>query len=54
MTYTEPGVKGDTVSNNFKPATVETGLNVQVPLFIKQDELIEIDTRNGEYIGRAN
>jgi len=54
VTYTEPGVKGDTVSNNFKPATVETGMVVQVPLFIEQGELIQVDTRSGEYIGRAN
>ena len=54
VTYTEPGVKGDTVSNNFKPATIETGLTVQVPLFIENGELITVDTRNGEYVGRAS
>ena len=54
VTYTEPGLQGDRSSGGTKPATVETGLTVQVPLFIKQDEKILVDTRNGSYLGRAN
>lgn len=53
VTYTEPGVKGDTATNALKPATVETGAEVRVPLFITEGELIEIDTRDGSYIGRV-
>jgi elongation factor P len=54
VTYTEPGIQGDRSSSGTKPATVETGINVQVPLFIKQDEKILVDTRTGAYLGRAN
>jgi elongation factor P len=54
VTYTEPGVQGDRSSGGTKPATVETGIDVQVPLFIKQDEKILVDTRDGSYQGRAN
>lgn len=50
---TEPGVKGNTATNVTKPATVETGAVVQVPIFIEADEVIQIDTRTGEYLGRA-
>jgi len=50
---TEPGAKGDTRTNVFKPATVETGLVVKVPLFIKQGEKIKVDTRTGEFLERA-
>jgi elongation factor P len=50
---TEPGVKGDTATNVTKAATVETGAIVQVPIFIESDEIIKIDTRSGEYLGRA-
>ena len=53
VTETEPGVKGDTATNVTKPATVETGANVKVPLFINEGDKIQIDTRTGEYIGRA-
>ncbi len=53
ITHTEPGVKGDTATNVTKPATVETGAEVRVPLFINEGELIQIDTRTGEYMGRA-
>jgi elongation factor P len=53
VTYTEPGVKGDTATNATKPATVETGAEVRVPLFINEGEKIEIDTRDGSYIGRV-
>jgi elongation factor P len=52
ITYTEPGVKGDTATNANKPATVETGATIRVPLFINEDELIEVDTRSGSYVGR--
>jgi len=54
VTYTEPGLQGDRSSGGTKPATVETGIQVQVPLFIKQDEKIMVDTRDGSYQGRAN
>ena len=50
---TEPGVKGDTATNVTKPATLETGAEVRVPLFINDGDRIQIDTRSGEYIGRA-
>ncbi len=53
ITYTEPGVKGDTATNTLKPATVETGAEVRVPLFINEGELIEVDTRDGSYVGRV-
>ena len=52
VTYTEPGVKGDTATNTLKPATVESGAEVRVPLFINVGEKIEIDTRDGSYVGR--
>ena len=54
ITYTEPGLQGDRSSGGTKPATVETGIQIQVPLFIKQDEKIMVDTRDGSYQGRAN
>ena len=54
VTYTEPGLQGDRSSGGTKPATVETGIEVQVPLFIKQDEKIVVDTRDGSYQGSAN
>jgi len=50
----EPAVKGDTVSSAFKPAVIETGAVVQVPLFINEGDIIKIDTRNGEYITRVS
>ena len=50
---TEPGVKGDTATNVTKAATVETGAVIQVPIFIEEGEVIQIDTRSGEYLGRA-
>ncbi|MBQ7625152.1 MAG: elongation factor P, partial [Clostridia bacterium] len=53
VTETEPGVKGDTATNVTKPATVETGAVVRVPLFINEGEKIRIDTRTGEYLERA-
>ena len=51
---TEPGVKGDTATNATKPATLETGAEIKVPLFIEIGEIIRIDTRTGEYMERAN
>ena len=53
ITYTEPGVKGDTATNSLKPATVETGATINVPLFINQGEKIKIDTRNNSYVERV-
>ena len=53
ITDTEPGFKGDTATGATKPATVETGAVVYVPLFIEQGEVIKIDTRTGEYLSRA-
>ena len=53
ITYTEPGVKGDTATNTLKPATLETGAKVNVPLFIEEGEKIKIDTRSGEYSERV-
>jgi len=54
ITYTEPGLQGDRSSGGTKPATVETGITIQVPLFIRQDEKVLVDTRTGAYLGRAN
>ncbi|HHT15047.1 MAG TPA: elongation factor P [Clostridiales bacterium] len=53
VTDTEPGFKGDTASNTFKPATLETGYTLMVPLFINIGDVIKIDTRSGEYLSRA-
>lgn len=53
ITYSEPGVKGDTATNALKPATVETGANVRVPLFVNEGELIRINTKTGEYVERV-
>ena len=53
ITYTEPGLQGDRSTGGTKPATVETGYTVQVPLFITQGESIKVDTRDGSYLGRA-
>ncbi len=53
VTETEPGVKGNTATNVTKAATVETGAVVQVPIFIEEGEIIQIDTRSGEYLGRS-
>ncbi|MDO4832640.1 MAG: elongation factor P [Clostridia bacterium] len=53
VTQTDPGFKGDTATNATKPATLETGAEVKVPLFIDEGEVIQIDTRTGEYMGRA-
>jgi elongation factor P len=53
VTYTEPGLKGDTATNASKPAIVETGASIQVPLFIDQDEIIKVDTRTSSYAERV-
>ena len=53
VTKTDPGFKGDTATNATKPATLETGAEIKVPLFIDEGEMIQIDTRTGEYLGRA-
>ncbi len=53
VTETDPGFKGDTATNATKPATLETGAEIRVPLFINQGEMIRIDTRTGEYMERA-
>ena len=54
VSKTDPGVRGDTVSNVMKPATLETGLELKVPLFIKEGDWIKVDTRSGEYVERVN
>ncbi len=53
ITKTEPGFAGNTATNTLKPATLETGAEIKVPLFIDEGEMIQIDTRTGEYLGRA-
>ena len=53
ITETEPGVKGNTATNVTKAATVETGAVIQVPIFLEAGEVIKIDTRTGEYLGRS-
>lgn len=54
ITETEPGFAGNTAQGATKPAILETGAQIQVPLFINQDEVVKIDTRTGEYLGRAS
>jgi len=53
VTQTVPGIKGDSVSNMVKPATLETGAEIQVPLFVKEGDKIKVDTRTGEYLERV-
>jgi len=53
ITFTEPGLQGDRSSGGTKPATVETGLQIQVPLFIEKNTKVRVDTRTGEYLGRV-
>ena len=53
VTYTEPGIKGDTATNTLKPAKVESGAEVRVPLFINEGDVIEINTQDGSYTGRV-
>jgi elongation factor P len=50
---TVPGIKGDSVSNMMKPATLETGVEIQVPLFVKEGDVVRVDTRNGQYLARV-
>lgn len=50
---TEPGFKGDTAQGATKPATLQTGITIQVPLFVEQGEMVKVDTRTGEYLSRA-
>jgi elongation factor P len=54
ITYTEPGLQGDRSSAGTKPATLETGAEIQVPLFIDSDTKVKVDTRDGSYLGRVN
>ncbi|MEX2483211.1 MAG: elongation factor P [Brumimicrobium sp.] len=53
ITYTEPGIKGDTATNTLKPATIDTGAEIRVPLFIDNGEKIKVDTRTGTYVERV-
>lgn len=53
VTHTEPGIKGDTVSGATKPATVESGATIRVPLFVNEGDYLKIDTRTGSYVSRA-
>jgi len=53
VTHSEPGIKGDTATNTLKPATLETGVEIRVPLFINEGDLIQVDTRDGSYLARA-
>lgn len=54
ITYTEPGLQGDRSSAGTKPATVETGFEIQVPLFVDNNTLVKVDTRDGSYLGRVS
>ena len=54
ITYTEPGLQGDRSTGGTKPATLETGYQIQVPLFLDQGTKVKVDTRSGEYLGRVN
>lgn len=53
ISHTEPGIKGDTAKSGTKPATIETGASIQVPLFVEPNDRIKVDTRTGEYVERA-
>ena len=53
VTHSEPAVKGDTVNNSLKPATMETGVTIKVPMFIEEGDILKIDTRDGTYIERV-
>ena len=53
ITYTEPGVKGDTATNTTKPATIETGAEIRVPLFVNEGDHVKIDTRTATYVERV-
>lgn len=53
VSHSEPGIKGDTATNATKPATLETGVEIRVPLFINEGDLIQVDTRDGSYLSRV-
>jgi elongation factor P len=53
VTYSEPGIKGDTVNNVLKPATLENGVEIRVPMFVSQGDFVKVDTRTGEYVERV-
>ena len=53
ITHSEPGIKGDTATNTLKPATLETGVEVRVPLFVNEGDLVQVDTRDGSYLQRV-
>ena len=53
ITYSEPGIKGDTATNTLKPATIETGATVMVPMFCNEGDLIKVDTRTASYVERV-
>ena len=54
VTYTEPGLQGDRSTGGTKPATLETGAEIQVPLFLSTGEKVKVDTRDGRYLGRVS
>ena len=54
LTYTEPGLQGDRTTGGTKPATLETGAEIQVPLFLESNTKVKVDTRDGSYLGRVN
>ena len=54
ITYTEPGLQGDRSTGGTKPATLETGADIQVPLFVEKGTRVKVDTRSGDYLGRVN
>ena len=54
VTHTEPGVRGDTVSNVFKPAELETGITIKVPNHIRIDDVLKVSTETGEFLERVN
>ena len=53
VTHSEPGIKGDTATNTLKPATLETGAEIRVPLFVNEGDLVQVDTRDGRYLQRV-
>jgi elongation factor P len=53
ITETDPGFKGDTVQGGTKPATIETGASVQIPMYLSEGDRIKVDTRDGKFVGRA-
>ena len=53
VSHSEPGIKGDTATNTLKPATLETGVEIRVPLFINEGDKVQVDTRDGSYVGRV-